>query len=162
VAVNPFGDVVDPQNGQIIAGTRKPLVGGFLDTAQTMSTALGQTILGMANTTIGVVATNAPMNKIQCTKVAQMAHDGLALAIRPVHTMVDGDAVFAVATGKAKAGFLNLPGSAEERANRARFWTSDAETTVIGTAAVRVLARAIVRAAQQASGLAGVPAASDL
>lgn len=144
VAVNAFGDVVDPQNGQIIAGTRKPLLGGFLNTVESMKGELGQTILGFANTTIGVVATNAYLTKAQVTKVAQMAHDGLALTIRPVHTMLDGDTIFALATGKLKKG--EKPG----------------DTTVIGTAAVQVMAQAVLRAVRMAKGLGGIPAASEL
>lgn len=144
VAVNAFGDVVDPENGHILAGTRRPLVGGFLNTVETMKGDLGQTILGFANTTIGVVATNACLTEAQTAKVAQMAHDGLALAIRPVHTMVDGDTIFALATGK--------PGKKVKYG----------DPTVIGTAAVQVLAQAVLRAVRAATGLAGIPAASEL
>jgi len=93
------------------------------------------------NTTIGVVATNAALTKAQATKVAQMAHDGLARAISPAHTPVDGDTVFALATG-------TLAG--------------EAEVTVIGALAAEVMADAIVRAAQQATGIPGYPAARDL
>ncbi|MDY7042445.1 MAG: P1 family peptidase [Chloroflexota bacterium] len=143
VAVNAFGDVVDPQTGEILAGTRKPVVGGFLNTVKRMQGDLGQTVLGFANTTLAVVATNAYLTKEMTNKVAQMAHDGLARAIRPVHTMFDGDTVFALATGKpSKKG-------------------KGADPSVIGTAAAEVLASAAVRAVQTAEKLAGVPAASD-
>ena len=145
VAVNAFGDVVDPRTGVIIAGTRKPVVGGFVDTVRRMQGDLGQTLLGFAaNTTLAVVATNAYLTKEAANKVAQMAHDGLARTIRPVHTMFDGDTIFALATGEPpKKG----PG---------------ADPSVVGTAAAEVLARAVVRAVEQAEALGGLPAARDL
>jgi L-aminopeptidase/D-esterase-like protein len=144
VAVNAFGDVVDPDTGDVLAGTRKPVVGGFVNTVKRMQGDLGQTILGLANTTLAVVATNAYLTKEAANKVAQMAHDGLARSIRPVHTMFDGDTVFALATGKPpKKG-------------------KGADPSVVGTAAAEVLAQAVVRAAQQAQSLGGLPAACDL
>ncbi len=148
VVVNALGDVVDPRSGAIIAGTRRPLVGGFLDTVAQMKSGLGQAMrdagkkLGFVNTTLAVVATNACLTKVQATKVAQMAHDGLAMAIRPIHTMFDGDTIFALATGKAgKEG---------------------GDVSLIGTVAAHLLAQAIVRSVQQATSLAGVPAVKDL
>ena len=145
VAVNAFGDVVHPQTGEILAGTRKPVIGGFLNTVERMKGDLGQTILGLAqHTTIAVVATNAYLTKEGANKVAQMAHDGLARAIRPVHTMFDGDTVFALATGKPprKGG--------------------GADPSVVGAIAAEVLAQAVVRAVTQAEGLHGLPAFQDL
>jgi len=144
VAVNAFGDVVDPENGRIIAGTRKPVLGGFLNTLEHMKGDLGQTILGFANTTIGVITTNASLTKTQTTKVAQMAHDGLAMTIRPVHTMFDGDTIFALATGNLSRG------------------KKPDDASVVGAAAVQVMAQAVLRAVRAARGLAGVPAASEL
>jgi L-aminopeptidase/D-esterase-like protein len=147
VAVNALGDVVDPDTSTILAGTRKPVVGGFLNTAKQMQGDLGQTILGLANTTLAVVATNAYLTKEGANKVAQMAHDGLARSIRPVHTMFDGDTVFALSTGKPpKKGSGADP----------------TVTTVVGIAAADVLAQAVVRAVQQAESLGGLPAARDL
>ncbi len=144
VAVNAFGDVVDPNSGQIVAGTRSPAGEGWADTVRAMQGDLDQTILGFAqNTTLGVVATDAILTKAQVNKVAQMAHDGLAMAIRPIHTMLDGDTIFALATGKAGEASVGDP-------------------TVIGTAAAQVMAQAVLRAARQATGLAGVPAAGEL
>jgi len=139
VAVNAFGDVVDPKSGEIIAGTRKPVVGGFLNTAEGIKGDLGQTVLAFASTTIGVVATNAYLTKEQVNKMAQMAHNGLAMAIRPAHTMFDGDTIFALSLGKKKA-----------------------DVSVIGSVAAEVMAQAVVRAVTQAEGLLGVPAARDL
>ena len=139
VAVNALGDVVDPKTGQIIAGTRKPMGKGFLNTAERMKGQLGQTILALANTTIGVVATNARLTKEQANVVARMAHDGLARAIRPAHTMFDGDTIFALSLGNKRA-----------------------DVTVVGLVAAEVVATAIVRAVTQAEELLGVPAARDL
>ena len=152
VAVNAFGDVVDPDSGAIIAGTRKPVVGGFVNTVKRMQGGLGQTLLGFANTTLAVVATNAYLTKEGANKMAQMAHDGLARSIRPVHTMLDGDTVFALTTGKRPKkgdGALSLS-------------KGGADPSVVGAAAAEVLAQAVVRAAQQAESLGGVPAARDL
>jgi L-aminopeptidase/D-esterase-like protein len=146
VAVNAFGDVLDPATGQIIAGARPaklgPLklggAGQFADTLEVMRTLTGRTILGVAtksNTVIGVVATNARFDKTQATKIAQMAHDGLARAIRPAHTMLDGDTIFALATGQKKA-----------------------DVSIVGAYAAEVLAQAIVRAVQAAKPAGGLSA----
>lgn len=143
VAVNAFGDVVDPANGQIVAGCRNPQGPGFVSTVERLHGDVRQTAFGLAgNTTIAVVATDAVLSKEGANKVAQMAHDGLAQAIRPVHTMFDGDTVFVLATG---------------RQTEAR-----ADVSVIGTVAAAVLAEAVLRAVRQATGLAGVPAAAEL
>ncbi len=143
VAANALGDVVDSATGQIIAGTRKPDSSGFADSLKLMRNWEDQPPgLSATNTTIGVVATNAYLTKSQATKVAQMAHDGLAMAIRPVHTMSDGDAIFALATGDPSNGA--------------------GDVTVIGAIAAEVMARASVRAIRQATGLDGIPAASEL
>ena len=113
IAVNAFGDVVDPDAGQILAGARSQRGGGFADTLATMKSLVGKTVLRFAsrsNTVIGVVATNGKLSKEGANKVAQMAHDGLARAIRPAHTMFDGDTLFALATGK-KGADVNLVGA---------------------------------------------------
>ncbi len=121
IAVNAFGDVVDPHSGAILAGARTlqsgPITLGasdyFADTLQTMKTLAGRTVLRFAslqNTVIGVVATNARLNKEEANKVAQMAHNGLALTIRPAHTMLDGDTIFALATGQ-RAADVNIVGA---------------------------------------------------
>ncbi len=144
VAVNAFGDVVDPDSGAILAGTREPAVGGFVNTAKRMQGTVAQTVLALANTTLAVVATDAYLTKEAANKVAQMAHDGLARSIRPVHTMFDGDTIFALATGKPpKKG-------------------KGADPSVIGTVAAEVLARAVVRSVQHAESLGGGPAVRDL
>ena len=147
VAVNAFGDVVDPGSGQIIAGARPTQLGplklggegAFADTLKVMRTLAGRTILRLAtggNTVIAVVATNARFNKAQATKVAQMAQDGLARTIRPAHSMLDGDTVFALATGERKA-----------------------DVSIVGAYAAEALAQAILRAVRAAKPAGGLPAA---
>jgi L-aminopeptidase/D-esterase-like protein len=113
VAVNAFGDVVDPRSGDIVAGVRSRNGERFADTMATMRGLVGKTILRFASqsqTVIGVVATNARIGKEEANKMAQMAQDGLARAIRPAHTMFDGDTLFALATGQ-KRGDVNLVGA---------------------------------------------------
>jgi L-aminopeptidase/D-esterase-like protein len=140
VAVNAFGDVVDPETGKIIAGSRDMEKGGFLNTTEVMINSKEPRNITPTNTTIGVVATDALLDKEQVNKMAQMAHDGLARTIRPVHTMFDGDAVFALAMGKAGPD----------------------DVTVLGAMSAEVMAEAIVSAIKQAEGLAGIPAARDM
>ena len=143
VAVNPYGDVVDPETGKIIAGTRDPGGQGFVDTMARLHGDLSRYTIGFpTNTTIACVATDAVLSKEEANKMAQMAHNGLAMAIRPLHTMFDGDTVFALATGQRQGVTANI--------------------TVIGAVAAAVLADAVVRAAEQATSLAGVPAPRDL
>jgi L-aminopeptidase/D-esterase-like protein len=140
VAVNAVGDVVDPKTGKIIAGARKPDGSGFMDSMARIRD--GYSVRGDgANTTIGVVATNVALDKAQVTKVAQMAHDGLARTIYPVHTPSDGDTIFAVATGAVAT-----------RANHG----------AIGALAAEVMARAVLRAVMNARGIAGLPSYQDL
>lgn len=143
VAVNAVGDIIDPATGQVVAGVRTEDGRGLADVRTLLRSGalLEGRQGGRENTTIGVVATNAVLNQAQATKVAQMAHDGYARAISPVHTPSDGDVIFALATG-AFEGEANL--------------------TVIGALAAEVMADAIVRAATEATGVAGVPAVRDL
>jgi L-aminopeptidase/D-esterase-like protein len=143
VAVNALGDVVDPSNGAIIAGTRNPDGSGFVNTMARLHGDLKQTMLGFpTNTTLAVVATDALLTKEGTNKMAHMAHDGLAQVIRPAHTMLDGDTVFALATGRRTE--------------------APADVSAVGAVAASVLAEAVVRALRQATPLAGVPAARDL
>jgi len=142
VAVNAFGDVIDPQTGRIMAGARSLDGTGFADTLAVMKSLVGKTILefaGPKDTVIGVVATNARLNKEEANKVAQMAHDGLARTVRPAHTMFDGDTLFALATGDIEA-----------------------DVNTVGAYAAKVMAEAIVRAIKTAEGVAGLPAWRDL
>jgi L-aminopeptidase/D-esterase-like protein len=141
MVVNAVGDIIDPATGRVIAGVRTEDGRGLAD-ARTLVRS-GRTGRGGAaeNTTIGVVATNARLDKAQATKMAQMAHDGLARAISPAHTPRDGDTIFALATGQLEA---------------------DADVGLIGALAAEAVADAIVRAARQATGIPGYPAARDL
>jgi L-aminopeptidase/D-esterase-like protein len=113
IAVNSFGDVIDPDTQKIVAGARPvkkgPVMlgeaGKFANTMSVVKTMIGRTILGFAtsqNTVIGVIATNGRLTKEETNKVAQTAHNGLALTIRPAHTMLDGDTIFALSTGEKK------------------------------------------------------------
>jgi L-aminopeptidase/D-esterase-like protein len=139
VVVNAFGDVVDPANGRIVAGARTA-DGGFADARRLLREGR-VTLADAGHSTLGVVATDATLTKAEAARVALMAHAGYARALAPVHTPVDGDIVFALAT--------NLrPGS------------SDAG--VIGALAADVMAEAILRAAREATGLPGFPALRDL
>ncbi len=141
VAVNAVGDVIDPATNKIIAGARRPVVGGFADSMAFAESRLGQTISEMANrnTTLAVVATNVALSKVECTKVAQMAHDGLARTIRPVHTAFDGDTIFALSAGDKQG-----------------------DASLIGAVAADVLAQAVLNAMSAAEKLHGIPAARDL
>jgi L-aminopeptidase/D-esterase-like protein len=141
VAVNAVGDVVNPKTGKIIAGARKPDGSGFEDSMARIREGYSVRVDAAANTTIGVVATNVALDKAQATKVAQMAHDGLARTIYPVHTPSDGDTIFAVATGAIPA-----------RANHG----------AIGALAADAMAQAVLRAVMNARGIAGLPSYSDL
>ena len=130
VAVNAFGDVVDPSSGAILAGVRSLSGDGFANTLTVMKGMVGKTALRSAsrgNTVIGIVASNARLTKEETNKVAQMAHDGLARAVRPAHTMFDGDTFFALATGKKRA-----------------------DVNLVGAYAAEVVAEAIVRAVRTA------------
>jgi L-aminopeptidase/D-esterase-like protein len=143
VAVNAVGDVIDPATGEIVAGARTQDGSGFLDLRAVLRGGGGTAPVAPAgaNTTIGVVATNARLTKAEATKVAQMAQDGLARTIYPAHTTSDGDTVFSLATG---------------------VWGGSAEVTVIGALAADVMAEAILRAVRAATGLPGIPAVSDI
>jgi len=138
VAVNPFGDVVDEQ-GTLLAGTRGR-DGRFTGTLAMMRSVTGRLALRVGGATvIGVVATNARLDKEQANKVAQMAHDGLGRAIRPAHTLFDGDTIFALATGQTRGS-----------------------PTLVGAYAAEVVAAAIMRAATTATDLGGLPAGSSV
>ena len=142
VAVNAVGDVIDPATGRVVAGVRTPDGGDLADARVLMREPPGRDeIESGANTTIGVVATNAPLTQAAASKLAQMAHDGLARAIYPAHTPSDGDTVFSLATGT---------------------FTGEASLTVIGALAADVMAEAIVRAVRAARGIPGYPSVSDL
>ena len=101
VVVNALGDVVNPETGEILAGARKsPDSREFADSTQLIRQGLVRRRFGEPNTTIGIVATNARLTREEARKIAQWGHDALARCIRPVHTMFDGDTVFALAHPK--------------------------------------------------------------
>jgi L-aminopeptidase/D-esterase-like protein len=140
VAVNAVGDVVDPATGQVVAGIRNEDGTGFSDARQLIYTRTGLVGASGENTTIGVVATNATLTKAQASKLAQMAHDGLARAIYPAHTPWDGDTIFSLATGEVEG---------------------EADLIVLGAVAADVVAAAILDAVRSATGLEGLPSASE-
>ena len=141
-AVNAFGDVRDPSTGAIVAGPR--LEDGTLgDSVEHLMEAEPFMKWG-ENTTLAIVATNARLTKPAVTKVAQMAHDGLARAVYPVHTSIDGDVVFA-------ASIEGLPGESVVSA-----------PDIVGAWGAHVVAEAIVQAVLTAKGTPDLPAASDL
>ncbi len=108
VACNAVGDVIDPATGQVLAGARTADGHNLLDTQRALLAGeRGSRPLTGTNTTIGVVATNATLTKAQAKRLAMSAHDGLARSIRPAHTTLDGDTLFAMATG-TEAGPVDL------------------------------------------------------
>ena len=141
VAVNAVGGVVDPDTGRIVAGPLDADGATMLDSMALITSPGFETTRARPgeNTTIGVVATNAKLNKAQANKLASAAHDGLALAVRPAHLMSDGDTIFSLATGQV-----------------------DADMNRLCAAAVVCVSRAIVRGVKAATGLGGVKAASEL
>ena len=134
VVVNAFGDVRDPATGKIVAGARKaPNSGEFADTEAQMKLHKPPELV-RHNTTLGVVATNARLDKVAATKLAQLAGLGMARTIYPVNTTLDGDTVFALSAGD-RSGDIDM----------------------LGSAAAEAMARAILRAVKLAKTLGGVP-----
>jgi len=169
--VNALGDVVDADSGEVVAGAYDRGAKRFLRAASRATGPADDEACGGGdgdasgfaarpgfggsagqsappfgtNTTLAVVATNASLDKEGANKMAQMAHDGLARVIRPVHTMYDGDVVFALSTGDAP-------------------FTGDkaADITFLGAAAADAVAKAVLRAVTAAVSVAGIPAARDV
>ncbi|MCC6615008.1 MAG: P1 family peptidase [Anaerolineae bacterium] len=138
VAVNAVGDVLS-EDGSILAGLHDGTqFVGMLNILRMMPGGAPPPTAPTENTVIGVVAANARLTKEGVNKVAQMAHDGLARAIRPAHTMFDGDTLFALATGE-----------------------KDADVTVIGAFAAEVVEQAIRNGVRAATSLGGVTASGD-
>ena len=145
VACNALGDVVDPDTGKVIAGARTADGKALVDSRRALLRGEGpQPMLAGTNTTIGVVATDAVITKAQASRLATVAHDGLARTINPVHTMSDGDTMFALGTGRA---------------------TGQPGMMLLATMAAEATALAVVRAIRAAQALrAGafyLPAARD-
>ncbi len=146
IVCNAVGDVVDPSTGQVMAGARTADGKALLGSRDAMVKGeLPQNLLAGTNTTIGVVATDAVLTKPQAQRLAQVSHDGLARAINPVHTMLDGDTLFALATGHSGKG---------------------ANMLLLATLAAEVTARAVVNAVWAAQsitvGAQRWPAITDL
>jgi len=146
VACNALGDVVDPETGHVIAGARGDDGRTLLDTRRALLRGMApQPMLAGANTTIGVIATDAILTKVQAGRLATMGHDGLARAINPIHTLSDGDALFTLGTGESgkTLGMMTL-----------------------GTMAAEVCALAVVRAIRAARSITvgelHLPSASEL
>lgn len=139
VVVNAVGDVIDPSHAQIIAGARKPDGSGWFDSGELIKSLATPVASSVENTTIGVIATDAELTTEQANVVAMMAHDGIARATRPSHTMFDGDTLFVLATGIAGRGSVSA----------------------IGHAAAEVVTQAILRGIRTAASLGGVRAIRD-
>lgn len=135
IAVNPFGDVRDPETGRIIAGVRAE-DGGLIDSTALLLGGASRKAFG-ENTTIGVVAVGGSLSKEGANKVARMAHDGLARTISPIHTMYDGDTLFCLATGGPEA-----------------------DVSLVGTAAALAVERAVLSAVRHAVPMGGLPASA--
>ncbi|HUM17229.1 MAG TPA: P1 family peptidase [Candidatus Nitrosotalea sp.] len=140
MAVNAVGDVRDPETGRLIAGSRDAADGRRLvDTAAALAAGAPHPVFRPTNTTIGLVATTVALDKIQAARVAQLAMDGYKQALSPPHLSTDGDALFCLSVGKARA-----------------------DVEALGRAAAALVAQAIVRAVRAATAAAGLPAARDL
>ncbi len=137
VAVNCFGDVVDWHTGKTLAGARKR-EGGYLNTARAIKGNLAPSTPAFTNTTIGVLATDAHLTKEEANRVAQLAGNGYAYAIRPT-TMLDGDTLFVISAGDRRC-----------------------DVSAVGAAGAEVVAEAIARAVKYARSLSGVPALRDV
>jgi L-aminopeptidase/D-esterase-like protein len=137
IVVNSLGDVVDPDTGQILAGAREPGSNRYIGTLNVLKS-LGSSLRfsGKQNTVIGVIATNAQMNKEQTTKLAEMGQDGIARTIRPAHSMMDGDTLFTLATGQIKVDF-----------------------NIVSAFAAEVVSQAILRAVKASCAAGGLPSA---
>ena len=140
VAVNALGDVFDWRTGRQAAGLLTPDRSGFLSTAEEMyrsSKVVKNKFVG--NTTIGAVVTNARFGKTEMNKVAAMASNGMARAIRPVNTTADGDSLYALSVGEVEA-----------------------DLDMVGALAAQTVAEAILRAVDAAAGTADLLARRDL
>jgi L-aminopeptidase/D-esterase-like protein len=146
IACNALGDVIDPETMQVIAGARTRNGKSLMDTRRALLRGEPpKPLLAGTNTTIGVIATDAVITKVQATRLATMGHDGLARSINPVHTMSDGDTLFMLGTGTAGKSLGMM---------------------VLGTMVAEAVAIAVARAARAAQGITvgklHLPAARDL
>ena len=142
IAVNALGGIVDSETLEIVAGPRHEDGIGMHDSMRLLTShGFGEGgPMAPTNSTIGVVATNARLNKEQANKLASVAHDGLAMSVRPAHTMSDGDTVFALATGVSEQSvYMNR----------------------LCAASALCVSRAIVRGVRMAEGIGGIPSVKE-
>ncbi|WP_374562430.1 P1 family peptidase [Ideonella sp.] len=145
VVVNALGDVCDPATGALVAGARDD--SGLRLRGSLAALARGEgpaSLLAEANTTIGIVATDATLDKAQVNRLAAMAQAGLARSIVPAHTQHDGDLLFALATGGVSCPIEST------------------QLSVLGALAAEAVSQAVLRGVRAATGLPGLPAARDL
>ncbi|MEW5979423.1 MAG: P1 family peptidase [Acidobacteriota bacterium] len=140
-AVNAVGDVIDPNDGTILAGARTADGKQLLNSMDALRSGNWPAVPLAQNTTLGVVATNLRLTKTQARLLARMSHDGLARSINPVHTPYDGDTVFGISVGTLSA---------------------DIPLAYVGALAAEALAQAVLRAVVLSKGLAGIPSWQDL
>ena len=141
VAVNAIGGIWDYTSGHLVAGPRRE-DGSFDDPVGILlNGSPPASPTGPVNTTIGVVATDAKLSREEANYLARVSHDGLAMCIRPCHTIRDGDTMFAMATGESAA---------------------NVDLTSLGAAAVEATAQAVLRAVRKATGLGGIPSVAEL
>lgn len=139
VAVNAFGDIYDLENNKQIAGVYDYNTSELLNTIDIMKETNKNLGFNIQNTTIGVIATNAMLTKAEANKVSEMAHNGFARSINPIHTMVDGDTIFTMATGEIKA-----------------------DISLIGTLAAEAMSKAIINGVFFAEGAHGLKAYKEI
>lgn len=137
IAVNAFGDVYE--EGKVIAGVLNNNKDGFLNTYDLMKQGVNKGGFNIDNTTIGVVATNAKLDKAQCKKVSQMAHNGFAKTIFPIHTPHDGDTIFTLATGEVEM-----------------------DVTLLGSLATEVVEKSIINAIKNAKSINNIPSYNEI
>ncbi len=137
VVVNAVGDVL-AADGSVLAGTRDPATGALVGSAALLQSGYVPPRMVGQNTVVGVVATNVALSKVECNRLARVAHHGLAMAVSPSHTTLDGDTFFALSTGEVQGAY-----------------------DVVASAVPRVVAEAIRRAVRAARGLHGIPGLGD-
>lgn len=140
VAVNALGDIYDYRTNEKLAGLLSEDKSGFRNTTEFMyeSYALIENKF-VENTTIGAIITNAAFDKSQLSKIADMAHNGYARSIKPLHTTADGDTIYALSVG-----------------------TVEADQDMVGTLAADMMSEAIIAAVRNAEGAYGYPAYCDM
>lgn len=139
IAVNAFGDIYE--DGKVIAGVLNDDKTKLLNTYEIMKSGFVKGGFKIDNTTIGIVATNAKLTKAQCKKISQMAHDGYAKSIFPIHTPHDGDAIFTMSTGKIQV---------------------DSDITLLGSLAAEVVEKSIINAIKNAKNIKNIISYNEL